>query len=116
MRNVELDPPCARRSTSSKPMLCRVPWYLVPGLPRPTTSFTDGNAGLPARHIAPASVASRRCSRRMSRRTIADEETDRINLFFLLLALGLDDLRLRRAASASAVSGFTSSCTARMTT
>src|SRR5690349_2501506 len=29
----------ARRSTSSKPILWRVPSYLLPGLPRPTTSF-----------------------------------------------------------------------------
>src|SRR3954466_13178627 len=33
------EPPLARRSTASKPMLCRVPSYLLPGLPRPTTSF-----------------------------------------------------------------------------
>ena len=29
---------------NSKPMLCRVPWYLLPGLPRPTTSFIVANA------------------------------------------------------------------------
>src|SRR5579883_3630975 len=31
--------PWARRSISSKPTLWRVPWYLLPGLPRPTTNL-----------------------------------------------------------------------------
>ena len=39
LAKVACEPPCARRSTSSKPILCRVPWYLLPGLPRPTTSL-----------------------------------------------------------------------------
>ena len=40
-------PPRASRSTSSKPMLWRVPWYLLPGLPRPTTSFIVAKAAAP---------------------------------------------------------------------
>src|SRR5947208_6048673 len=41
-------PPAARRSTASKPMLCRVPSYLLPGLPRPTTSFLMADGPVPS--------------------------------------------------------------------
>src|SRR3954452_3657357 len=42
------EPPAARRSTASKPMLCRVPSYLLPGLPRPTTSFLMADGPVPS--------------------------------------------------------------------
>ena len=37
--NLAPEPPAASRLTASKPMLCRVPSYLLPGLPSPTTSL-----------------------------------------------------------------------------
>src|SRR3954451_18094092 len=45
--NLAPEPPAARRSITSKPMLCRVPSYLLPGLPRPTTSFLMAAAPAP---------------------------------------------------------------------
>src|SRR4051812_33157532 len=47
--NAAPEPPRARRSITSKPMLCRVPSYLLPGLPRPTTSFLMATAPAPWR-------------------------------------------------------------------
>ena len=32
-------------------MLCRVPWYLLPGLPRPTTSFIVAKAAAPGKFL-----------------------------------------------------------------
>src|SRR6478752_4415872 len=46
--NFAPEPPAASRSMTSKPMLCRVPSYLLPGLPRPTTSFLMGRAAAAA--------------------------------------------------------------------
>src|SRR5438270_1072276 len=74
--NLAPAPPSARRSTTSKPMLCRVPSYLLPGLPRPTTSFI----------MAP--------NRRPMRR--AGHCHAGIRSLFLFLAFGLDDLGLLR--------------------
>src|SRR4051794_39651181 len=72
--NLAPKPPAARRSTTSKPMLCRVPSYLLPGLPRPTTSFSMEVVG--------------------SRSSVSAWDSGS-TLLLLVFALGLDDLGLR---------------------
>src|SRR5690349_11450255 len=74
------------RSTTSKPTLCRVPTYLRPGLPKPTTSFIQGP------------VSFSHCSRGP---TPARSQALLLLLFgwFFLSLLGLallDDFRFRR--------------------
>ena len=107
-------PPRARRSTSSKPMLCRVPWYLTARVAQADHQF-HRRQRRGSRPVSPRpSVRGR--DRREPGLARRDQRPRSQSVFlFFFLALGLDDLGLRRCLGPAA-SGVGSSSVPRTTT
>src|SRR5262249_25728019 len=80
----------ASRSTVRKPRLCGVNWYSIPGLPRPTISFTLGS-WLSDFGSVTSYQKQAKCSSRSVKFTTNQPTTDdrRLLLFFLLRLLRL---------------------------